>query len=156
MRNFQLRRNCGKVWKCVARVRKESGKQLCFRVVSLPLSASGLELVPLLSVIVVTVDGGGILQHGHQLIHGVSGRRRTSAAHYKGSGTVRRDPVQIQRTVTLLQQPAAVLLHHHSTPFGASILKPNLFHMTNSYLYTYIHIFGPELTISAQWPHTYL
>lgn len=61
-----------------------------------------------------------------QLLVQVVWRRAVRSAQHKRCGTVHRNAVQIQRAVALLQHAAAILLHHHATPLGTCILKPDL------------------------------
>lgn len=66
-----------------------------------------------------------------QLLVQIVWRRAVRTAQHKRCGTVHRNAIQIQCTITLLQHAAAILLHHHATPLGACILKPDLQRETN-------------------------
>lgn len=61
-----------------------------------------------------------------QLLVQIVWRRAVRTAQHKRCGTVHRNAVQIQCTVALLQHAATILFHHHASPLGACILKPDL------------------------------
>lgn len=67
-----------------------------------------------------------LLPFPEQLLVQIVWRRAVRTAQHKRCGTVHRNAIQIQCTITLLQHAAAILLHHHATPLGACILKPDL------------------------------